>query len=67
MARNLNYLGFKMEPDSVSVNQYLTNNSQERKGGLSDKPIVFKKMSPFQSFIKNLPDVSHFDLKSQLE
>ena len=32
---------------------------------LGDKPIVFKKMSPFQSFTKNPPDVSHFDLKSQ--
>ena len=62
---NLIKFGFKMEPDSVSVHQNLTNSSQERMGERGDKPIVFKKMSPFQSFTKNPPDVSHCDLKSQ--
>ena len=35
-------VGFKPQLDSASVNQYLTNSSQERMGDLGDKPIVFK-------------------------
>ena len=38
----IHQLGFTPQPDSVSVNNYLTNRSRERMGDLGDKPIGVK-------------------------